>query len=95
MTSFNLLSTGICLPCQFIPIIIAGFGFSPSKATLMVAPNAAVTLVAQVSCTALAFFIPNTRCLLWVLATLPALASTVMIHGRQITAQSRKTNGHI
>lgn len=95
VTSFNLLSIGICLPCQFIPIIIAGFGFPPSKANLMVAPHAAVALVAQVSCKALAFFIPNIRCLLWVLATLPALAGTVMIHGRQIPARNRKTNGHI
>ncbi|KAK0660551.1 putative transporter [Lasiodiplodia hormozganensis] len=73
---------------NFIPIIIAGFGFPPSKATLMVAPHAAVALVAQVSCTALAFFIPNIRCLLWVLATLPALAGTVMIHVADIETQS-------
>ncbi|KAF9638652.1 Major facilitator superfamily [Lasiodiplodia theobromae] len=73
---------------NFIPIIIAGFGFPPSKANLMVAPHAAVALVAQVSCTALAFFIPNIRCLLWVLATLPALAGTVMIHVADIETQS-------
>lgn len=48
----------------------------------MATPQAAVALVAQVFCTTLAFFIPNIRCILWVVGTLPALAGAVMIHGK-------------
>lgn len=73
----------ILVLCQFNPLIISGYGFSQSKTTLMATPQAAVALVAQVFCTTLAFFIPNIRCVLWVLGTLPALAGAVMIHGKE------------
>ncbi|EOD45818.1 putative allantoate permease protein [Neofusicoccum parvum UCRNP2] len=71
---------------NFNPLIISGYGFSQSKTTLMATPQAAVALVAQVFCTTLAFFIPNIRCVLWVLGTLPALAGAVMIHVLDVQA---------
>ncbi|EKG12354.1 Major facilitator superfamily [Macrophomina phaseolina MS6] len=72
---------------NFNPLIIAGYGFSQSKTTLMATPQAAVALVAQVFCTTLAFFIPNIRCILWVVGTLPALAGAVMIHVLDVQTQ--------
>ncbi|KAI4804974.1 MFS general substrate transporter [Aureobasidium sp. EXF-8845] len=65
---------------NFNPLIIAGYGFSKSKTTLMATPQAAVAFVAQVICTALAYFVPNIRCILWTLSSLPALAGAIMIH---------------
>ncbi|RDW85980.1 hypothetical protein BP5796_04305 [Coleophoma crateriformis] len=65
---------------NFNPLIISGYGFSQTKTTLMATPQAAVALVAQVACTVLVFLIPNIRCLLWVLSTLPALVGAIMIH---------------
>jgi hypothetical protein len=47
----------------------------------MATPQAAVALVGQVMLSAIAFFVPNVRCALWMLACLPALAGAVMIHG--------------
>ena len=66
---------------QFNPLIIAGYGFSASKATLMATPQAAVALVAQIISTTLTFYVPNIRCVLWVLSTFPALTGAIMIHG--------------
>lgn len=48
----------------------------------MATPQAAVALVAQVILSAIAYFVPNIRCLLWMLACLPALAGAIMIHGQ-------------
>ncbi|KZF26202.1 MFS general substrate transporter [Xylona heveae TC161] len=64
---------------NFNPLIISGYGFSTSKTALMASPQAAVAFIAQVSCTVLTFFVPNIRCLLWVLSCLPALAGAIMI----------------
>ncbi|PVH84373.1 putative allantoate permease [Cadophora sp. DSE1049] len=71
---------------NFNPLIIAGYGFSAPKTTLMATPQAAIALVAQVICTAITFYIPNIRCLLWTLSCLPALAGAVMIHTLDIEA---------
>ncbi|GAA6003268.1 hypothetical protein JCM10207_001834 [Rhodosporidiobolus poonsookiae] len=65
---------------NFNPLIINGFGFSQSRTTLMATPQAAVALVAQIAFSALAYFKPNIRSLLWVLSCLPALVGAVMIH---------------
>jgi len=50
----------------------------------MATPQAAVALVAQIFCTTLTFYIPNIRCILWVLSALPALAGAIMIHGMHL-----------
>ncbi|KAH0284059.1 hypothetical protein KCU62_g8557, partial [Aureobasidium sp. EXF-3399] len=65
---------------DFNPLIIADYGFSKSKTTLMATPQAGVAFVAQVVCTALAYFVPNIRCVLWTLSSPPALAGAIMIH---------------
>ncbi|OWP05989.1 hypothetical protein B2J93_6313 [Marssonina coronariae] len=70
---------------NFNPLIIAGYGFSASKTTLMATPQAAVAFVAQVICTTATFYVPNIRCLLWTLSCLPALAGAVMIRTLDIT----------
>ncbi|TVY30249.1 putative transporter [Lachnellula hyalina] len=71
---------------NFNPLIIKGYGFSASKTTLMATPQAAVALVAQIFCTTLTFYIPNIRCILWVLSALPALAGAIMIHVLKIAS---------
>ncbi|RSH93490.1 hypothetical protein EHS25_007846 [Saitozyma podzolica] len=65
---------------NFNPLIISGFGYSQSKTTLMATPQAAVALVAQVVLSLMALYIPNIRCLLWMLSCLPALAGAIMVH---------------
>ncbi|KAL3469400.1 major facilitator superfamily domain-containing protein [Aspergillus californicus] len=65
---------------NFNPLIISGYGYSQAKTTLMATPQAAVAMVAQASLTTLALFIPNIRCLLWVISSLVALAGAVMVH---------------
>ncbi|KAJ5710012.1 Major facilitator superfamily domain general substrate transporter [Penicillium malachiteum] len=65
---------------NFNPLIISGYGFSQAKTTLMATPQAAVAMVAQASLTALTLFVPNIRCLLWVITSLIALAGAIMVH---------------
>ncbi|WWC72306.1 uncharacterized protein I206_106268 [Kwoniella pini CBS 10737] len=65
---------------NFNPLIISGFGYSKSKTTLMATPQAAVAFVAQVILSSIVLFVPNIRCLLWVLSCLPALTGAVMVH---------------
>jgi len=76
---------------QFNPLIIAGYGFSKSKTTLMATPQAGVAFVAQVICTALAYFVPNIRCVLWTLSSLPALAGAIMIHSEIVLSVRRNS----
>lgn len=64
---------------NFNPLIISGFGYSQSKTTLLATPQAAVALVSQVILSIIAYFVPNIRCLLWMLSCLPALAGSIMI----------------
>lgn len=49
-------------------------------AQLMATPQAAVALIAQVSFSAIAYWVPNIRCFLWMLSCLPAIAGCVIIH---------------
>ncbi|GAA6062584.1 hypothetical protein JCM10212_004179 [Sporobolomyces blumeae] len=65
---------------NFNPLIIGGFGFSPSRTTLMATPQAAVALVAQVSFSIVAYYVPNIRCLLWMISCVPAIVGCVLIH---------------
>ncbi|OCF71005.1 hypothetical protein I204_08241 [Kwoniella mangroviensis CBS 8886] len=65
---------------NFNPLIISGFGYSQSKTTLMATPQAAVAFVAQVVLSSIVLFVPNIRCLLWMLSCLPALAGAIMVH---------------
>ncbi|GAA5957215.1 hypothetical protein JCM3765_000393, partial [Sporobolomyces pararoseus] len=64
---------------NFNPLIINGLNFSPSRTTLMATPQAAVALIAQVTFSAIAYFVPNIRCLLWMISCLPAIAGCVII----------------
>lgn len=65
---------------NFNPLIISGYGFSQAKTTLLATPQAAVAMVAQALLTALTFFVPNIRCLLWVITSLIAMAGAIMVH---------------
>lgn len=78
MLAQSITNAGIT---NFNPLIISGFGYSQSKTTLMATPQAAVALVAQVVLSLMALYIPNIRCLLWMLSCLPALAGAIMVHG--------------
>ncbi|KAI9742135.1 MAG: hypothetical protein M1834_000525 [Cirrosporium novae-zelandiae] len=65
---------------NFNPLIIAGYGFSTAKTTLMATPQAAVAMVSQTILTTITFFVPNLRCIFWVLSSLVALAGAIMVH---------------
>lgn len=75
--AFAVTNAGIT---NFNPLIISGYGFSRTKTVLMASPQAAVAIVAQVTATVIMLYVPNVRCIIWVLSTLPAIAGTVMIH---------------
>ncbi|GBF59943.1 transporter [Trichophyton mentagrophytes] len=64
---------------NFNPLIIAGFGYSKQITVLLAAPQGAVALTAQVIAALLALYIPNLRCLLWVLSCIPSLAGTLVV----------------
>lgn len=72
---------------NFNPLIISGYGFSQAKTTLMATPQAAVAMVAQAICATLALFIPNIRCLLWVITSLIAMAGAIIVHVVDQTTQ--------
>ncbi|KIW33176.1 uncharacterized protein PV07_00047 [Cladophialophora immunda] len=72
---------------NFNPLIIKGFGYSVQRTNLLAAPQAAVGIVGQVLCSVLAYYIPNTRCLWWMVGTLPALAGAIIIHAVDVDTQ--------
>jgi hypothetical protein len=67
---------------NFNPLIISGYGFSPTKTTLMASPQAAVAFVVQFSATFAMLYIDNLRCIVWAVSALPAIAGTVMIRSK-------------
>ncbi|KAJ5651425.1 Major facilitator superfamily domain general substrate transporter [Penicillium longicatenatum] len=72
---------------NFNPLIISGYGFSQAKTTLLATPQAAVAMVAQALFTTLTFFVPNIRCLLWVISSLIAMAGAIVVHVVDPTTQ--------
>ncbi|KAJ5618004.1 Major facilitator superfamily domain general substrate transporter [Penicillium hordei] len=72
---------------NFNPLIISGYGFSQAKTTLLATPQAAVAMVAQAVFTTIAFFVPNIRCLLWVISSLIAMAGAIVVHLMDPTTQ--------
>ncbi|KIW67936.1 hypothetical protein PV04_03915 [Phialophora macrospora] len=72
---------------NFNPLIIKGFGFSTQRTNLLAAPQAAVGIVAQVSLSILAYYVPNSRCLWWIVGTVPALAGAIIIHSVDVNKQ--------
>lgn len=77
--AFAVTNAGIT---NFNPLIISGYGFSKTKTVLMASPQAAVAIVAQVSATAIMLYVPNVRCIIWIISTFPIIAGTVMIHSK-------------
>lgn len=72
---------------NFNTLIIQGFGYSTEETALLAAPQAAVGIVAQVLLSLVAYYFRNTRCLLWIVGTLPALAGAIIIHLVNVTTQ--------
>ncbi|KAI1614162.1 hypothetical protein EDD36DRAFT_464013 [Exophiala viscosa] len=72
---------------NFNPLIIKGFGYSVQRTNLLAAPQAAVGIAGQVIFSILAYYIPNTRCLWWMIGTLPALVGAVIIHTVDVNTQ--------
>ncbi|EXJ89436.1 hypothetical protein A1O3_02503 [Capronia epimyces CBS 606.96] len=72
---------------NFNPLIISGYGFSKSKTVLMATPQAAVAMVSQAILTAITFFIPNLRCVCWIISSLIGLAGAVMVHVLDVETQ--------
>ncbi|KAI1622280.1 hypothetical protein EDD37DRAFT_467344 [Exophiala viscosa] len=72
---------------NFNPLIVKGFGYSVQRTNLLAAPQAAVGIAGQVIFSILAYYIPNTRCLWWMIGTLPALVGAVIIHTVDVNTQ--------
>lgn len=64
---------------QFNPLIISGYGFSKAKTVLMATPQAAIAMVAQATLTTITFWVPNLRCIFWVLSSCVAMAGAAMV----------------
>ncbi|KAF4537720.1 Sucrose/H+ symporter, plant [Lasiodiplodia theobromae] len=64
---------------QFNPLIISGYGFSRPKTVLMATPQAAIAMVAQATLTAITFWVPHLRCILWVFSSCVAMAGASMV----------------
>ncbi|KAH7244925.1 major facilitator superfamily domain-containing protein [Fusarium solani] len=64
---------------NFNPLIISGYGFSQAKTVLMATPQAAVAMVAQASMTAVTLFVPNMRCIFWVISSAIAMVGAIMV----------------
>ncbi|KAG9256611.1 major facilitator superfamily domain-containing protein [Emericellopsis atlantica] len=65
---------------NFNPLIIAGYGFSQTKTVLMATPQAAVAMVAGATLTAITFWVPNMRCIFWIIASLIGMGGAIMVH---------------
>lgn len=48
---------------------------------LLASPQGVVALVSQVSASLIALYVPNIRCLLWVLSCIPALVGVIIVRG--------------
>lgn len=81
---YALANAGIT---NFNPLIIAGYGFSKTKTVLMATPQAAVAMISQAILTAIAFFIPNLRCIFWIGGALMGLVGAVMVHSLDVETQ--------
>lgn len=46
---------------------------------LLASPQGVVVLVSQVAASLIALYVPNVRCLLWVLSCIPALIGVIII----------------
>ncbi|KAL6354359.1 hypothetical protein LRP88_11689 [Fusarium phalaenopsidis] len=64
---------------NFNPLIISGYGFTQAKTVLMATPQAAVAMVAQASMTAVTLWVPNMRCIFWVISSSIAMAGAIMV----------------
>ncbi|KJZ74787.1 hypothetical protein HIM_05904 [Hirsutella minnesotensis 3608] len=64
---------------NFNPLILSGFGYSRTITVLLAAPQGLVALVFQVAASVTVLYVPNIRCLLWVLSCFPALAGVIIV----------------
>lgn len=53
----------------------------------MATPQAAVAMISQAILTAIAFFIPNLRCIFWIGGALMGLVGAVMVHSLDVETQ--------
>lgn len=74
---YGIANAGIT---NFNPLIISGYGFSQSKTVLMATPQAGVAMVSQAILTAISFWVPNLRCIFWILGAAIGLLGAVMVH---------------
>lgn len=74
---YALANAGIT---NFNPLIISGYGFTPTKTTLMATPQAAVAMVAGAVLTTMSYFVPNLRCVFWAVSSVIGLCGAVMVH---------------
>ncbi|KAH7145603.1 major facilitator superfamily domain-containing protein [Dactylonectria estremocensis] len=72
---------------NFNPLIIAGYGFSTTKTLLMATPQAAVAMVSQAILTTISFFVPNTRCVFWIMSALIGMTGAVMVYALDSVTQ--------
>lgn len=53
----------------------------------MATPQAAVAMVSQAILTTIAFFIPNLRCIFWIMGAIFGLVGAVMVHSLDVATQ--------
>jgi hypothetical protein len=53
----------------------------------MATPQAAVAMISQAILTAITFFVPNLRCIFWVISSLIGLSGALMVHLLDIQTQ--------
>lgn len=80
---------------NFNPLIINGFGYSPQRTTLLATPQAAVAFISQFSLGLLAQYVPNLRCIIWCMSTLPAIAGAMIVRLADHEAQRNLALGGV
>ena len=74
---YTVVNAGVT---NFSTLIIAGYGFSQTKTVLMATPQAAVAMIAGATLTAITFWVPNMRCIFWIMASLIGMGGAIMDH---------------
>lgn len=62
---------------------------------LLASPQGVVALVSQVSASLIALYVPNIRCLLWVLSCIPALVGVIIVRGSLTLVSIQKSSSLI
>ncbi|KAH7316931.1 major facilitator superfamily domain-containing protein [Stachybotrys elegans] len=82
--SYAIANAGVT---NFNPLIISGYGFSRTKTVLMATPQAAVAMISGAALTAITFWVPNMRCIFWVVAAIIGMVGAILVHTLDVSTQ--------